>query len=204
MAKKETVMSLPPLVTQAGPYKINFTPCPFYHMRVDLTAPRAGILHTTEGGFSGSMQVFKEHFAPHFELGINRDGQVQINQLVQIGYIGAACCAHNNKAIVQIEMVGFSKPDPWFPDDKTADALAHLLVVLEAQYAIPLSHPWDDDDWPRAGINPHRNAGKFGHVSGWFGHGDMPDPDTHWDPGHFQWSKLFDLANGIKKTTGVA
>jgi hypothetical protein len=192
-------MTINPILKQAGPYKVNWVPCPHSTMPVDLTLPRAGILHTTEGGFQGSLQVFEHHFAPHFEVGLDK-GVPTINQLVKVGVIGSACRAHNNKAIVQIEMVGFSKETLWFTDDKTADALAHLMVVIEAEYGVPLTHPWKDGDFGKAGHNAHRSAGKFGHVAGWFGHGDMPDPDAHWDPGAFEWSKLFALATAIKAT----
>ena len=186
-----------PVLTQAGPYKVNWVPCPFSRKRVQHDLPRAGILHTTEGGFEGSLEVFEQHYAPHFEVGLDK-GVPRINQLVKVGYIGSACRAHNDKAIVQIEMVAFSKETPWFPDDKTADALAHLMVAIEAEYGVPLSHPFADDDWPRAGHNPHRNAGKFGKIAGWYGHGDMPDPDVHWDPGHFLYSVLFKKCQEIK------
>ena len=106
-----------PILTQAGPYKVNWVPCPFSRKRVQLDLPRAGILHTTEGGFEGSLEVFEQHYAPHFEVGLDK-GVPRINQLVKVGYIGSACRAHNDKAIVQIEMVGFSQTTPWYPHGK--------------------------------------------------------------------------------------
>jgi hypothetical protein len=181
-------------------------------MPVDLTAPRSGILHTEEGQWGGSLQVFEEHFAPHFVVGVDKtSGKTRIAQLVPVGFIGSACRAHNNKAIVQIEMTGFSKEHLWYPsgivtldngkvfDYKDTDkALASLMIAIEKEYGVPLSHPYADDDWGKAGHNPTRSAGKFGKVAGWYGHQNMPDPDTHWDPGAFCWSKLFALAESIK------
>ena len=199
-----------PILTQAGPYKVNWVPCPFSRKRVQLDLPRAGILHTTEGGFEGSLEVFEQHYAPHFEVGLDK-GVPRINQLVKVGYIGSACRAHNDKAIVQIEMVGFSQTTPWYPHGKvtrddgqvfdygdTDIALAWLMIEIEKEYGVPLSNPFADDDWPRAGHNPHRNANKFGKIAGWYGHGDMPDPDVHWDPGHFLYSVLFKKCQEIK------
>ncbi|ARN82156.1 peptidoglycan recognition protein family protein [Methylocystis bryophila] len=185
-----------PYVKEAGPYPVSFVKCPFYAVPVRLDAPRAGVLHTTEGGFVGSEGVFVRHWAPHFILGLDR-GEIKIHQLVPLGYIGASLEAHNDLALVQIEMVAFSQTTPWLPDAKTLDALAHLMVALDRDYGIPLSHPWPDDDWPRAGGNPHRNSGKLGHVAGWFGHGDVPN-NSHWDPGHLKWSEVFAYAERIK------
>ncbi len=193
-------MNQQPYVKQAGPYPVTFLKCPFYNAPVDLKAPRAGVLHTTEGGFVGSEGVFLKHWAPHFLLGLDGGGVPKIHQLVPIGYIGAALEKHNDLALVQIEMVGHSKECAWLPDAKTLDLLAHLLVVLEDNYGIPLSHPWPDDDWCRAGYDtPHRLSGKFGHVAGWFAHGDVPQ-NSHWDCGHIEWSKIFAYAERIKKT----
>ena len=191
-------MSLNPYVKQAGPYLVNQVPCPHFQMMVNLRAPRAGVLHTTEGSTTeGAEGVFHHHFAPHFTVGPDHLGKVKIDQLVPIGFIGAALEAHNELALVQIEVVGFSKAIPWFFDASTANALANLLVVLERDYGIPLSHPWGDDDWAAAGPNAHRNSRKFGGVAGWFGHQDIPN-NSHWDPGHLQWSRLFALAKTLK------
>ena len=71
-----------PVLTQAGPYKVNWVPCPFSRKRVQLDLPRAGILHTTEGGFEGSLEVFEQHYAPHFEVGLDKglgEGAADVN-----------------------------------------------------------------------------------------------------------------------------
>lgn len=160
---------------------------------------RTGVLHTTEGAsIEGAMSVFKTHFAPHFVLGKDAHGTVRVQQLVPVGFIGAALVTHNNLAIVQVEMVGFSKEAPWFPDDETAAALAGLMAACRDEYGIPLSRPWADGVYGKATANdPHRNGGQFGKISGWFGHGDVPAPDSHWDPGALQWSRVFAIAAKI-------
>jgi hypothetical protein len=144
------------------------------------------------------LAIFKQHFAPHFMLGFDADAQqVRIAQLVQVGTIGAALKAHNNQAIVQIEMIGFSKENPWLPDDDTVAALASLMAVCASEYGIPLAHPWPDGDFGKAGANPHRSSGKYGKLPGWYGHGDCPSPDTHWDPGNLEWSVVLGKAKQI-------
>jgi len=188
--------SVKPWLDQAGTFPIaHIGGIPHFNESVLLDAPRTGILHTTEGGWAGSLAIFKQHFAPHFMLGFDADAQkVRIAQLVQVGTIGAAIRAHNNQAIVQIEMIGFSKEDPWLPDDETVDALASLMAVCATEYSIPLTHPWPDGDFGKAGKNPHRTSGKFGKIAGWYGHGDCPSPDTHWDPGNLKWSVVLGMA----------
>ena len=166
---------------------------PHFGQPVDLAAPRTGVLHTTEGDWASSMAVFKQHFAPHFLVGAGR-----IAQLVQVGLIGAALVHHNDHAIVQIEVVAKSQQSLWLPDEATLEALAALLAACQQEYGVPLSHPWADGDYGLYGDNPHRHAGKWGVVAGWYGHGDVPSPDVHWDPGALEWSKL--LARAAAQT----
>jgi len=194
-----------PWLDQAGKFPIaKIGGIPHFNDAVLLDAPRTGVLHTTEGGWAGSLAIFKQHFAPHFMLGFDADEQkVRIAQLVQIGTIGAALKAHNNQAIVQIEMIGFSKETPWLPDDDTVAALASLMAVCNKEYGIPLARPWPDGDFGKAGNNPHRSSGKFGNIAGWYGHGDCPSPDTHWDPGNLQWSVVLGKAMQMAAAIGV-
>jgi hypothetical protein len=197
--------SVKPWLDQAGRFPIDHIGgIPHFNQSVLLDAPRTGVLHTTEGGWAGSLAIFKQHFAPHFMLGFDAAAQkVRIAQLVQIGTIGAALKAHNDQAIVQIEMIGFSKEQPWIPDDDTLEALASLMAVCASEYAIALSHAWPDGDFGKAGSNPHRASGKYGTVAGWYGHGDCPAPDTHWDPGNLKWSVVLDRATQILGTLGA-
>jgi len=194
-----------PWLEQAGKYPIaHIGGIPHINEGVLLDASRTGVLHTTEGGWAGSLAIFKHHFAPHFMLGFDADVQkVRIAQLVQVGTIGAALRAHNNQAIVQVEMVEFSQEKPWLPDDDTAAALASLMAVCASEYGVPLQHPWPDGDFGKAGKNPHRSSGKYGSVPGWYGHGDCPSPDAHWDPGNLKWSVILQMAKGMAVGIGA-
>ena len=195
--------TIKPWLDQAGKFPItHIGGIPHFNEAVPLGAPRTGVLHTTEGGWSGSLAIFKQHYAPHFMLGFDANAQqVRIAQLVQVGTIGAALKAHNNMAIVQIEMIGYSQEHPWLPDDETVAALASLMAVCQSEYGIPLEHPWVDSDYGKAGPNPHRTSGKYGTIPGWYGHGDCPNPDNHWDPGNMKWSvvlaKAKQMVNGL-------
>ena len=194
--------SVKPWLDQAGRFPIDHIGgIPHFNESVLLGKPRTGVLHTTEGGWAGSLGEFKRHHAPHFMLGLDAAaGKVRIAQLVQVGTIGAALRAHNNLAIVQIEMIGFSKEQPWLPDDDTVEALASLMAVCAREYGIPLTHPWPDGDFGKAGPNPHRTSGKFGADAGWYGHGDCPKPDVHWDPGNLKWSVVLDRARALQSS----
>ena len=214
------------IITQAGKYKVEQLPSPRFPDKSDLTKPPTGVLHTTEGGWAGSYSILHHHFAPHFMVGLNAsyhaakrlailhpkdasfhdhpaaanptDG-VEIAQLVPLGYIGAAQKAHNAWARAEIEVIGYAKEDPWIFDDKTLDALASLLNVLKIECGIPLSRPWPDGVYGRAGKTAHRNEGKFGTIAGWYCHGDCPSPDTHWDIGNLQYQKLWDHCTTLEK-----
>ena len=185
---------------KAGAFPVEQIPCPHFAQQVDLAAPPAGVLHTTEGNWAGSLAVFKSHYAPHFLLGFDEtDKKVRIAQLVPVGFIGAALVTHNWLARVQIEMIGYSQEKPWAEDDPTMTALASLMAVCQAEYGVPLTRAWPDSVYGRANAaDPHRNGGQFGKVAGWFGHGDCPSPDQHWDPGAFEWSVAFTTAAQIE------
>ena len=111
--------------------------------------------------------------------------------------------AESAQPIVQIEMIGFSKEKPWLPDDETLAALASLMAVCADEYGIPLEHPWPDGDFGKAGKNPHRSSGKYGKVPGWYGHGDCPSPDTHWDPGNLKWTEVLGMAKHMTHDIGA-
>ena len=70
------------------------------------------------------------------------------------------------------------------------------LAVCQREYGVPLAHYWKDGDYGVYGDNPHRHAGIWDSVAGWYGHGDVPSlplpnrQEDHWDPGALKWSEL--------------
>jgi hypothetical protein len=196
-------------ITKALSFDVLQLPCPHYPGMANLSSARTGILHTTEGHWDDAMDVFREHYAPHFLVGM-KGGKGAIAQLLEIGVTGMACRGHNAAAIVQVEFVGYSEESLWLPgktkrnpDAAALDALASLMEVCWEEWGIPLTHPFSDDQWPRYGKNPNRTAGKLGKVAGWYGHGDMPFPDVHWDPGHLQWTAVFQRAHELAAAEGA-
>lgn len=202
-----TVSSPVPWLTKAGKFEVeHIGGIPHFSEPVLLDKPRAGVLHTTEGGWTGAMAIFKQRYAPQFMVGWDDvQKRTRIVQMVQVGTIGAALKTHNNLAIVQVELADNplgqdrSKEQLWMPDPATAEALAALMAACELEYGIPLTHPWPDGIYGKAtALDPHRNHGEFGTIAGWYGHGDVPAPDFHWDPGALKWSELFEMAKAVE------
>jgi hypothetical protein len=179
-------------LSKCGPYAVRKFPCRAYAGPVNMAAPRTGIMHTTEGK-GLPLGEFRTHYAPHFTL-----NDKEIVQLLPIGLSGAATRAHNNIAICQIEVVGFSREELWFPDDETAKRLAAVMATMHHLFGVPLSRPFANGEWGKAGDNPNRHAGHFGKTAGWYSHGDMPLPDAHWDAGNLDWTRLFEMARSFE------
>lgn len=191
------------VINYAGKYPVRQVSVHHLSETVSFDKPRTGVLHTTEIPWAESLKELTLHHAPHFMVGLNGK-KAEIVQFVPINFMGAALLHNNNDALVQIEMVGYSQEKLWLPDDKTLDALCSLMNVCEAEWGIPLSHPWPDGDYGMYGANtPHRKSGKWGHVAGWYGHADVPE-NLHWDPGNIQWSKVFDHCHELQAAELVA
>lgn len=185
-----------PWLTKAGEYRIEKDPCPHPNADVQTGKPPMGVLHTTEGGWSSAMAVFKQHYAPHFLVGPRR-----IAQLVPLGKMSTAL-EHpggypetNRVCRAQIEVVSFSKTTPYKFDAGTMDALASLMAALKDEAQIPLTRPWPEamPALPWATIRFSRRQSKWGSESGWYGHVEVPG-NRHWDPGWLQWDELMWLA----------
>jgi hypothetical protein len=84
-----------PYLDHVGKYKVHRDLKPHGFDGVVLTAPRTGVLHTTEGGWDGSESVFKRHYAPHFMLGMLH-GQPYIEQYGVYG-MARATDPHRNQ-----------------------------------------------------------------------------------------------------------
>lgn len=176
---------------KAGAFRVEHMPCPRPGSPVDLDAPPKGVLHTIEGSLESGLAVFRRHYAPTFTVGRDRKGNVRILQHIPLGEMAAALVnasggVETNRVVrVQIEIAGFSKHQPWLPDAGVQAALASLMATLEGAAGIPLTHR-----------NIARNPLKWRHLSGWFGHADVPE-NTHWDPGELKWASLLTLAKSF-------
>jgi hypothetical protein len=185
----------------AGKYPVEQANCPATGP-VNLRAPRAGVLHTTEGSFEGAYNEFRTKYAPHFLIGRDKAGKVRIVQFVSLGNYASALENHsggvetNTIAVAQIELVGYSKQAPWQADAGVSDALASLLAELHTVCGIPLTRPFSDamppGPWAVESFS-RRHAGKWGRVAGWYGHIEIPE-NSHWDPGAYKWTALLAAA----------
>jgi hypothetical protein len=149
--------SVKPYLDHVGKYKVHRDLKPHGFDGVVLTAPRTGVLHTTEGGWDGSESVFKRHYAPHFMLGMLH-GQPYIEQYVPVGLKGQAMRSGNSLAIIQVECIGYAEEKSWQFQEPVQDLIASLMMTCEAEYGIPLSRPWPDGVYGMArATDPHRN-----------------------------------------------
>lgn len=167
------------------------------NVKLSLQQQPNGVMHTTEGHWAGSMNVFTGTGTPTFMVGWDvadsnngkGDGPFRLAQFMPIGEMAltlvndAGGTETNREALVQIEVIAFSKRDPWMFDTKTKEVLASLLDRLEEVCDIPLQ---------RAG-NGSRSVSLWDGKAGWFGHGEVPE-NGHWDPGALKWAELFAAA----------
>jgi hypothetical protein len=185
----------------AGRYRVEQATCPATGP-VTLSAPRAGVLHTTEGPFESAYAEFTTHYAPHFLVGRDKTGKIRIAQFVSLGKWASALENHaggtetNKIAVAQIEVAANSKTTPWQLDSGVLDALASLLAVLHTECGIPLSRPFPDamppPPWAVESFS-RRHANKWGKIAGWYGHIEIPE-NSHWDPGAYKWAELLAAA----------
>jgi len=189
----------------AGRFRVESMPMPHPGRRVDMDASRVGVMHTIEGSLESGLAVFRQHFAPHFTVGRDRNGRLRVLQHIPLGFMAAALknlpggVETNFEAEVQIELAGHSSTSPWLPDSGVTVALASLMATLNRTVGIPLSRPFPDRmpplPWATSSF-PRRHAGRWGLVSGWYGHVEVPE-NNHWDPGALRWSPLLRMARGV-------
>lgn len=174
--------------------------------RISNMQEENGVLHTTEGHFGPSLDVFTRTGTPTFLLGRNQLAAAGSNQpapgsrirVAQLMPIGEMCLTlqndsggteTNSEALVQIELVAFSKFTLWAPDDAVMAVLGDLFRQLSDVCHIPLQRAGDGS----------RSVARWDGKAGWFGHGEVPEND-HTDPRNFNWPRLFNLAAPQRKS----
>jgi hypothetical protein len=152
--------------------------------------PWRGVLHTTEGGTAGgAMGAYqKTNNGPHFTVSYET-GSFQCWQHLPIDQ-AATALVHvsgtvdtNRLSAVQIEIVGFARAAPTFPEG-LLDGLRALMTWIEVQTGI---HPTSPSfvPYPASGglVNGIRmSADQWRTFNGWCGHEHVPGND-HGDPG---------------------
>ena len=187
-------------LNRSGVYRVEHLPCPHPGVRIDPIA--TGVLHTIEGSLESGLNVFRQHYAPHFTVGLDRNHKKRIIQHVPLGYMASALdndpggVETNRLARVQIEVAAFSKTFPYHFDTATTDVLASLLATLSMLNVVPLRRNFPDKmpplPWARESFS-RRTVRYWNRLPGWYGHVEVPEND-HWDPGALRWDFLLDRA----------
>lgn len=177
---------------------------PYYPNIGDLNV----VLHTTEGSsVAGALSALAtNNAASHFLVGEGRI--LQLRPLAaQAGSLRLNPPHNPNNGCIQIEAVGFSQTHLWLPDDDTLQPLVALAAWLQRNLGIPFQRPagflddMSDCPLPWAANNARRQrlAIIWPWTRGWLGHIDVPwqQPSYHWDPGHLNWTKLFEMAAAL-------
>jgi hypothetical protein len=171
--------------------------------RVSTAQEPNGVLHTTEGHWDPSLNVFTSTGTPTFMVGFDKlkglgdnapasGARVRIAQFMPIGEMAltlqnaAGGTETNRETVVQIELIGFSKFEKWSPGAPVLKVLADLFRQLHDACGIPLQRAGDGS----------RSVSLWDGRAGWFSHLEVPEND-HTDVRNLDWAKLF-------KGTGVA
>lgn len=171
--------------------------CKRSHVSSDLSVPAKGVLHTTEGGRAGSINVFRNVTGtPTFGAGRAEDGKLHIDQFMPIGEMSLTLenasggTETNREARVQIEAYAFSRTTDkpkWFldvsrkeMDEANKNLIADLVYEASKAANIPLRHV----------PNKSRSVTTWDTQAGWYGHSEVPE-NHHWDPGTFDWADMF-------------
>jgi hypothetical protein len=171
--------------------------------RVALSQEPNGVLHTTEGHWDPSLNVFTATGTPTFMVGYEKlkalgsnepasnSTRIRVAQFMPIGEMALTLknagggTETNRETVVQIELIGFSKFEKWSPPDPIMKVLADLVRQLNEACGIPLQRAGDGT----------RSLSRWDGGAGWFGHLEVPEND-HTDVRGFEWEKLFRLVKG--------
>lgn len=160
------------------------------------------VLHTTEGGWDGSIAALDRGSWPHFlmepstrrklqAIGLSRAGKALQNL--------AGGVETNRRSAIQVEIVGFARDARHWPDD-WYDWLGAELGVAMRECGIPLRDPpfYDQLDGFTLATPTARQRMSFpgwNAFAGVCGHQHVPE-NSHWDPGAFRLARFLQAAGG--------
>jgi hypothetical protein len=148
-------------------------------------------LHTTET--HGYVEDLR--FPSEFQVGEDVIGQHR-----PLWARGAAVDEHDHD-LLQIEIVGFSKLDPWLPKPESLSPLVALMALLDrcGFVATALKRP---DRWPvridrlPAAVDTYYRRHEVWDDPCVYGHVEIPG-DEHWDPGSLDYPMLFSMVRDV-------
>jgi hypothetical protein len=148
-------------------------------------------LHTTQT--QGYVEDLR--FPSEFQVGENVIGQHK-----PLWARGSAVDEHDDD-LLQIEIVGFSRLDPWLPEPESLFPLVALLALLHRRgfVATALKRP---DRWPvrldrlPAAVDTYCRRRAVWDDLFVYGHVEIPG-DEHWDPGSLDHPALFSMVRDV-------
>lgn len=148
-------------------------------------------LHTTQTqGY-----VERLRFPSEFQV-----GQGVIGQHRPLWARGSAVDEHDHD-LVQIEIVGFSRLDPWLPGPESLHPLVALMALLHRRGFVatglrrPSSWPIRLDRLPAA-VDTYYRRLEVWDATYVYGHVEIPG-DEHWDPGSLDYPALFSMVRDV-------
>jgi len=171
--------------------------------------PFRGVLHTTQGGWNGSLGVFANDLtAPHVMAAppSHPDGPriVQFISLDRSAYALANAdggVETNRRGALQVEIVGFAEDIKQLTDDDLFWIGTKVVgpMTRAAPGPIKLEGPkfFGEEDGTLATVGSFQrmSASAWESFNGWCGHQHVPEND-HWDPGKIDIQAIFDAASG--------
>jgi hypothetical protein len=148
-------------------------------------------LHTTET--HGYVEDLR--FPSEFQVGEDVIGQHR-----PLWARGSAVDEHDQD-LLQIEIVGFSRLDPWLPEPESLFPLVALMALLHRRgfVATALRRP---DRWPvrldrlPAAVDRYYRRHEIWDAPFVYGHVEIPG-DEHWDPGSLDHPTLFSMVRDV-------
>ena len=148
-------------------------------------------LHTTET--SGYVEQLR--FPSEFQV-----GEGVIGQHRPLWARGSAVDEHDHD-LLQIEIVGFSRLDPWMPEPSSLWPLVALMALLHRRGFVrtALRRP---DRWPLrldrlpAAVESYYRRWEVWDAPYVYGHVEIPG-DEHWDPGSLEYPALFSMVRDV-------
>lgn len=186
------------------------------NQKIPLDQPARACLHTTEGHFGSSLEVFERTGTPTWMVGYDElkvvSGKltnqpataktpIRVAQFMPIGEMALTLknasggVETNRCCVAQIELVGTCVQGsggfaPWLPPPPILAVLGDLFRQINEVAGVPLVR----------GGNGTRSVSRWNTNPGWFGHGEAPEND-HTDPRAIRWQEVFAKAKEGQKVT---
>lgn len=173
--------------------------------------PPRGIIHTTETNPKWGFFTAKWYYSMQFLYTATRG--VEILQTFDLARASRALfngphsvqTNRQGSANPNIVIVGYAKDTPSLPDPLIA-AMAEFIAWCEDKLSIPALFPLTfqgGEAYGTSGVG-RLSIQEWVEFTGWGGHQDVPDGNTHWDPGRLPVDKFKQAIAAIKGEPNMA